>query len=357
MRLRPLIHGLFIVFVAGMIWIWICIWGGFRRRPLRVTKKPFRKDCACADVNRQLELPVCFSSDGISKDTCTFTASSNSSLSTAAPSQGGRKRSTARLEWNDVLVYVMLGASSNVDALLWWLPLLGNNARLDIVFLGDACLLAGEACTDDAHSKILRMVQTKHRHQTFHLIRVLAKDSGYSLLSCKLRTGAAAIYRQFPWKRVYFKADTDTVIMPHLLLRFLQTMHAAVDFSAMPVYFGTVLEGKINLLLCGWERAAARGDISKGGLCYAQGGAGYGLSNPAMKALAMSNTSCSANADPEDMFTATVMYDVLKIVVMHCSSFTSGRKRPGAITYHYLSAKWLSSHSAFALWSPWTALN
>lgn len=253
----------------------------------------------------------------------------------------------------------MLGASSNVDALLWWLPLLGKGARLDVVFIGDACLsTTEEGCNDDAQSKLWRFVQSRHRHQRFHLIRVLAQDSGYSLLSCKLRTGAAAIYRRFPGKKVFFKVDTDTIIMPHLFLRFLQTMHAAVDFNATPVYFGTVLEGKINLLLCGWERAASRGDISRGGLCYAQGGAGYGLSNLAMKALATSTTSCNAtttSADPEDMFTATVMYDVLGIVVMHCSSFTSGRKKPGAITYHYLSANWLSTHSALALWSPWTS--
>ena len=66
---------------------------------------------------------------------------------------------------------------------------------------------------------------------------------------------------------------------------FLRTLDSVVDYEArLPIYFGTVVESGMNLLLCGRE-TFGRGDLSKGGLCYGQGGAGYGLDNLAMKVM------------------------------------------------------------------------
>lgn len=359
MKLRNVVFSLlFLVFAAELLFFWLRGWWGSQSQPrIAATPQRYPANRACADLNELYQSAkkrptlACFTSDGIARETCTY---NNQSRSLSAL-QSSTTLPRSKLQWDDALLYVMLGASTNLDALMWWLPLLDNaghgNAKVDIVFIGDACAQAAEVSCDDAQSKLLRIIQARHRHQKFSLIRVFGHDSGYDLLSCKLRTGVTAIYKQFPRKKIYFKIDTDTVVMPRLLLTFLQALDAAVDLHKSPIYFGTVLEGKINLLLCGWERAAARGDMAKGGLCYAQGGAGYGLSNVAMRVLA-SATKCNATttlADPEDMFTATVLYNALGIVVMHCSSFTSGRKSPGAITYHYLNSKWLKRHSTLAL--------
>lgn len=48
----------------------------------------------------------------------------------------------------------------------------------------------------------------------------------------------ATLLRIFPAKRIYLKIDSDTMLMPHALLRFLQALHAATPRS-QPLYFGS----------------------------------------------------------------------------------------------------------------------
>ena len=159
----------------------------------------------------------------------------------------------------------------------------------DIVVVADPCPSSTsnfygtgniEECIDAA-SKLLKLMAEQYPLINAHLVRVRKSDVGYNILSCKLRTGAMAIYKMLPQKSYYFKIDTDTIVFPRRFHQFLTTLTAVTEPST-PVYFGTEVESGMGLLLCGREWTN-QGDTTKGGLCYAQGGAGYGLNNVAMQ--------------------------------------------------------------------------
>jgi hypothetical protein len=182
------------------------------------------------------------------------------------------------------------------------------------------------------------------------LVRSHPFDFGYKYLSCKLRTGAKLIYDMFPKKQFYLKVDADTILLPLRLMHFLQTLDSVTDARENALYFGTTIETGIDLLLCGrhWKR---NGKVDKGGLCYAQGGAGYGLNNEAMAVLASSPTCDPKNLDasPEDTYTGLRVYDAFKTTVIHCGGFvssglmTDARLKKG-ITFHHIDAKWLKMY-------------
>jgi hypothetical protein len=66
----------------------------------------------------------------------------------------------------------------------------------------------------------------------------------------------------FPHKKIYFKLDTDTIIFPKRLMTFFHTLNAVVD-DTKPVYFGTVVESGMGMLLCGRDWAN-KGNVAKG---------------------------------------------------------------------------------------------
>ena len=131
-------------------------------------------------------------------------------------------------------------------------------------------------------------------------------------------------------------------------MNFLHTMHSVTD-QLLPTYFGTTIESGMTLLLCGrdWSNA---GNVAKGGLCYAQGGGGYGLNNVAMNALATApNCTNPPDTSPEDTYTALRMYDVFKTTVIHCGGFSSSElvsdiKMRNSISFHFIDAGWLRKH-------------
>ncbi len=89
-----------------------------------------------------------------------------------------------------------------------------------------------------------------------------------------------------------------------------------------------------------------------GGLCYAQGGAGYGLNNVAMRTLANSEPCSAQSPDtfPEDTFTGLRIYNEHQgQTVLHCGGFRSSElvSEPllrQSISFHYIDAKWLAVH-------------
>jgi hypothetical protein len=258
------------------------------------------------------------------------------------------------LKWDDVVLYMLMGPNkarvgSEVEAFMWWVPLMTD--PVDIVVVGDACPAATPNCTDKVANHV-RNFREKFPIHRFHVVRAHPTDSGYNILSCKMRTGANLIYNQFPQKTVYFKLDLDTIVFPRRLLSFLQTLDA-VSVPGAPWYFGTIVESGMSLLLCGRE-AANKGNLAKGGLCYAQGGAGYGLNNVAMKVLAEAprcNTTAGAAPDtaPEDTFVAGRVWDAFQATVVHCGGFSSSEivtdvRMRGSISFHYVDNKFLRTH-------------
>ena len=231
------------------------------------------------------------------------------------------------LKWDDVVIYMLMGPGkarlgTEVEAYLWWMPLMLE--PIDIVVVGDACPPSDPInCTDKVATHVKNFKEKFSQHR-YHIVRAYSTDAGYKILSCKLRTGAQLIYNLFPTKTVYFKIDLDSIIFPKRLMSFMQTLDA-VSPPGTPWYFGTIVESGMSLLLCGRENAHL-GNVEKGGLCYGQGGAGYGLNNVAMKALA-SAPRCNATAGgvmdtaPEDTFVAGRMYDMFRLVVTHCGGF------------------------------------
>ena len=103
----------------------------------------------------------------------------------------------------------------------------------------------------------------------------------------------------------------------------------------------------MRLLLCG-RNWANIGNTDKGGLCYAQGGAGYGLNNVAMRLLASAPRCDDQSPDfsPEDTFTAMRVFSGNSTTVVHCAGFSSSeivtdRRLRSYISFHYIDAKWL----------------
>lgn len=252
--------------------------------------------------------------------------------------------------WEHVVFYLLVGPNSKTDAFYWWLPFV--KVPFDIVIVGDSCSNNQETC-DDHPSRIRAEAANKFPLIRFHIVRVNPPDNEYKYLSCKLRTGARKIYELFPDKKYYFKIDTDTIVFPKRFHNFIRTLDSVVSSnSSHPIYFGAIVESGMNLMLCGrmtWER----GNLTKGGLCYAQGGAGYGLNNIAMKTIASTPPCTMENREeyPEDSFVAIRLWDVFQISVIHCGGFSSSEiytdfKAKTSITFHYIDANWLRGYGS-----------
>lgn len=324
--------------------------------------------------------------------------------------QGADNR--AQFGLGEVLIYVLLGPKSKVDAFTWWLPLI--NEVTDIVLVMDACeeksvkrkdsyltLLHDSRVYNDMlkssnGSKVMESSTTAasqrecdafprsmvealpskvRRKVSFHIVHVQPEDETYSKLSCKVSTAMKEIYSGFPNKRYYLKIDTDTIVFPGRLMDFLTTLESThpggaptgqPTLSNHPIYFGTVIESGGNLLLCGnHKKWLFYGDKSRGGLCYAQGGAGYGLNNHAMAAISKSPPCDKPTtggvrivADDfvanEDAWVGVTMFSLFNVSVIHCGGFSSSelapdRKLRNSITFHYIDAGWLHSYGEVAL--------
>jgi hypothetical protein len=260
------------------------------------------------------------------------------------------------LAWSNVVFYVLIGPSGKFEPLLWWLKLVVE--PIDLVFVGDACKGGDPNDCTDAASDIFYRVKSDFPFMIRpRLVRSLPTDSGYSILSCKLRTGQKLVYEMFPKKSYYFKFDTDTIIFPRRLMSFMQTIDAvALHGAQSPLYFGTMVESGIPQLLCKHHTDGSRWVFPEpnASMCYCQGGAGYGLSNVLMKHMAQV-PSCSAAAEapsdlPEDLFTALEVYNHFnRTVGIHCGGFRSSELVGEAlfeksISFHYIDAKWLRTH-------------
>lgn len=307
----------------------------------------------CADFNTgirnagftQLNRPFVCPHDGIAGTYCSDTFSTRKF----------HDIKQSNLLWSDVVFYVLIGPKSNVDALLWWLQLVKE--PIDMVFVADACQQGSgtvEGQCTDAASAIVARIAKDHPVVKTHLVRSLPADSGYSILSCKLRTGQKLIYNLFPERKYYFKFDTDTILFPRRLMNFLNTIDALAEFAHnSPLYFGTMVESGIPQLLCKHHSDGTKWRYKDGeSICYCQGGAGYGLSNLLMKHMStVKSCADSAPSDlPEDLFTALEVYNNFNHTVpIHCGGFRSSELVGDewfrhSISFHYIDSRWLSTH-------------
>lgn len=255
----------------------------------------------------------------------------------------------SQLTFSDIVFFVLVGPRSATDAFLWWLDLAAP-ISIDIVLVADACPNSAADCADPI-TALKDKLKVSHPHVNTHIVRANPQDAGYNLLSCKLRTGISKIYGLFPNRKYYFKMDTDTILFPRRFLSFVNTLDSVAASDVDPIYFGTVIESGMDLLLCGQYWTAGEGNSSKGGLCYGQGGAGYGLNNVAMKMMA-SEALCNTTVQTvlaEDVYTASAVYRNFGRNVIHCSGFRSSELVSDsyfrtAITFHFIDKNWLNLH-------------
>jgi len=308
------------------------------------------EDRACADFNHGaavaamagLENVFVCPSDGVSRWACRE----------SFPLLNVSQVVQSHFQWDAVALYLLIGPNSAFDAFLWWLPLMRD--WVDIIVIADSCPPDSSgnrpADCEDSASRLKAAVRLKSEYEkiNIYILRTPPENSGYKILSCKMRWGVAQLYTMFPKKLYYIKIDTDTILFPRRLMNFLHTMYSVTD-QLLPTYFGTTIESGMTLLLCGrdWSNV---GNVAKGGLCYAQGGGGYGLNNVAMKALATSpNCTNPPDTSPEDTFTAMRMYDIFNITVIHCGGFSSSElvsdmKMRNSISFHFIDAGWLRKY-------------
>lgn len=277
--------------------------------------------------------------DGIARDKC----------KEIYPTRNISEIVQSNIQWGDIMMYVLVGPGRNVDAFLWWLQFLPTEGTVDMVFVADACPNNSPNCSD-APEDLKSRATSAHSNLVIHIMRVNPQDNGYKVLSCKLRTGMKKTYEMFPNKKYYLKIDTDTLIFPKRLFSFLNTLHSVTYSERDPIYFGAVVESGMNLLLCGREWTQ-EGDKNKGGICYGQGGAGYGLNNLAMKSMTLAPVCTVTDPDklPEDTFTAMWMWNEFRINVIHCGGFRSSELVSDelfkhSVSFHYIDSTWLHHH-------------
>lgn len=270
------------------------------------------------------------------------------------PMRDARNIFQSNIKWNEVVFYILIGPKSNVDALLWWLNLVME--PIDLVFVADACQSpSDDGKCSDASSAIVDKIAAEHRAVHTHLVRALPTDSGYKILSCKLRTGQKLVYNMFPSRKYYFKLDTDTILFPRRLMSFINTIESiALNGYQSPLYFGTMVESGIPQLLCKHrvDGSAWQFEEEQASICYCQGGAGYGLSNILMKHMAgVASCATTAPSDlPEDLFTALEVYkNFNRTVPIHCGGFRSSELVTDewfrhSISFHYIDSAWLRNH-------------
>lgn len=302
-------------------------------------------ESACADFNHGaaqavragLPAPFICPKDGIAKVHC----------DESFPVRNFSDIVVRHVNTSDIVMYLVVGPTSKWDALRWWIALV--QMPIDLVLVADHCVGAADTCSDHAmqiHDEIERLNPLVH----MHIIRGEPQDSGYPRLTCKVRTGMRKTFELFPDRKYYLKLDTDTIIFPRRLLRFLSAFDSVAAADTQPLYFGTVVESGMNMLLCGhsWSQV---GDVAKGGICYAQGGAGYGLNHIAMRSIAALPPCSQKHPDqtPEDVFTALNLYDRLGVKVIHCGAFSSSElvseyRFKNSISFHYIDWAWLQRH-------------
>jgi hypothetical protein len=260
----------------------------------------------------------------------------------------------------DYLLYMLIGPNSNMDSFNWWLQFVTHEHQdhyVELVFVGDSCPDDVKHCEDRTWEIQKQYKESYPTQLRTSIVRCHSSDNGYTILSCKLRTGMKRIYEEYPDKKFYFKIDTDSLFFPRRFLSFMSTMMATTDYENIPLYFGAVVESGMDLLLCGrqWE---TEGNVKKGGLCYGQGGAGYGLNNKAMHAMATVVPNCTTETpfaksfdgqSPEDVFTALSMYKLFNISIIHCGGFRSSELVSNmlfkqSITFHYIDNNWIRQH-------------
>ena len=222
---------------------------------------------------------------------------------------------------------------------------------IQVFFMADACPLGlADVCPDLAW-RAATEIQKENPLVTIQILRASPWEKTYDKLFCKVRTCFSKLYRQYPNKKYYFKIDTDTILLPLRFFQFVNTLMMIAEDVGYPHYFGTITESGSGRLLCGDRpKWAALGPTHKGGLCFGQGGAGYGLNNQAMKLLTSNDTGCSRNTEelwPEDVYTALQLYRTANVTIMHCSGFRSSEVVTSellskAITFHYTNTTWLT---------------
>ncbi len=151
------------------------------------------------------------------------------------------------LEWKDVVIYMLIGPNSKLDAFHWWLQFV--KTPMTFVIVADSCPNANATCADSATALQTNLLTSRPLVKT-EIVRVNPWDNGYKVLSCKLRTGLKRIYERYPDRKYYFKVDTDSLLLPHRFFSFLNTLHA-ISLEHVPYYFGTVTESGMGLILCG----------------------------------------------------------------------------------------------------------
>lgn len=261
---------------------------------------------------------------------------------------------------SDYVLYMLVGPGSNLEVFRWWLPFITHEHEdhfLELVFVGDSCPDNAEHCEDHVWELQKEFNASYPTQLRTKIVRCHSTDDGYKILSCKLRTGMRKVYDLYPDKKFFFKIDTDTIFFPRRFHSFLGTLMATTDYGNIPLYFGAVVESGMDMLLCGREWVT-EGNSEKGGLCYGQGGAGYGLNNKAMQAMATQVPNCTTETpfaksfdgqSPEDVFTALSMYKLFNISVIHCGGFRSSELVNNllfkhSMTFHYIDGNWLRQH-------------
>ena len=102
------------------------------------------------------------------------------------------------------------------------------------------------------------------------------------------------MWRAFPRRRWYLKADEDTLLLPRALARFFAACTAALP-PEQPAYLGNVASTRPLKLLAAATAAGLR-PRGEGAVRYANGGAGYVLNEAAMRIVAGVDAHGAADA-------------------------------------------------------------
>lgn len=282
------------------------------------------------------------------------------------------KEPPAAVTWNDIVLYMIVSSKTIRRTVIdWWLQFVSKetlgNDHLTLILIADACD-AGNSC-QDAATALQSEISSVNKLIDIYVVRgLLHIDTGYQRLACKLMTGIKEIFRLFPTKKYYFKMDDDTVLFPKRLLHFISALDRSTNSTGTPLYFGTVSHLSKSIPLCGELGWVVNSKEPGGGhvtysqknrevegysTCYAQGGAGYGLNNLAMKSLA-ATPPCTKDMDlessSEDTYVGFALFRNLNTTLIHCGSFRpSGLHAEGhlrhAISFHHISDHWMATRN------------
>ena len=225
----------------------------------------------------------------------------------------------------DVVVFMVIGTKCTTDqvpALFWWLALLDAEkpeTRLtsEVVIIADNC--AGDSSVSADYNaflpgvckdKVFNLIQSLKNQFltiTFHLTRISYNHR--KNLAVKNYYAMRNLFRVMPEKKIYFKIDYDTILFPRRLKNYINTLASTTDMDNVPLYFGTTH------------------DYLPYTLTWAQGGAGYGLNNKAMKKFVLSDvpTDHFGYGTSEDYNLWKVLSQA-DVTLLHCAGFFSNIK-------------------------------